>query len=171
MHKYFFSLLLLLIIPFFVYGQNKMDQSSKMETNYRGIINALDKGDVSKLDNYCTSDAVDHDLDPSMTKKTGLAGIKDMFNYYHKLFPDMKTTVHSIAISGDLLYAHITQTGTASEPYMGMPVGHKMTMDGMDLIRFKGDKAVEHWGFTSNTDIMKMMPQDKMKQDGMNKKQ
>lgn len=169
MHKYFFSLLLLLLIPVLVYGQD-MDQKSKMEANYKGVLNALDKGDVSKLDNYITSDAVDHDLDPSVTKKTGLAGIKDMFTYYHKLFPDMKTTVHSIAISGDLLFGYITQSGTASEPYMGMPAGHKMSMSGIDLIRFKGDKAVEHWGFTSNEDIAKMMTQDKMGQEGMDKK-
>jgi predicted SnoaL-like aldol condensation-catalyzing enzyme len=44
---------------------------------------------------------------------------------------------------------------------MGMPAGHKLTMNSVDIIRFKGDKAVEHWGFTSNTDIMNMMPQDK----------
>jgi predicted SnoaL-like aldol condensation-catalyzing enzyme len=53
---------------------------------------------------------------------------------------------------------------------MGMPAGHKMTMNSVDVIRFKGDKAAEHWGFTSNEDIMNMMSQDKMMHEGMDKK-
>ncbi len=53
---------------------------------------------------------------------------------------------------------------------MGMPVNHKMTMNSVDLIRFKGDKVAEHWGFTSNEDIMNMMQQDKMMDQGMGKK-
>jgi len=171
MYKYLFSLLSFLLMTVLVYSQDNMDMSSKMEANYKSTVNALDKGDVDKLDAYIASDAVDHDIDPSVTKKTGLAGIKEMFTYYHKIFPDMKTTIHSIATSGDMLFAYITFTGTTSEPYMGMPAGHKMTMDSVDLLRFKGDKAVEHWGFTANTDIMKMMPpQDKMMDQGMDKK-
>ena len=74
-----------------------------------------------------------------------------------------------MAVSGEYLFAYVTFTGTTSEPYMGMPANHKMTMNSIDLIRFKGDKAVEHWGFTANSDLMKMMPQDKMQQ-GMDKK-
>jgi predicted ester cyclase len=104
-----------------------------------------------------------------MTDKTGLAGIKEMFKQHHKIFPDMKATIHSIATSGDLLFAYLTFTGTTSEPYMGMPANHKMSMEAVDLIRFKDGKAVEHWGFTSNEDLMKMMSQDEMSQ-GMDKK-
>lgn len=169
MRKYFLSLLLLLIIPLFVYGQDKMDQSSAMESNYKSVVSALDKGQVDKLDAYIASDVVDHDINPSMTNKTGLAAVKDMFTYYHKIFPDMKTTIHSIATSGDMLFAYITFSGTTSEPYMGMPANHKSLMDGVDIVRFKDGKAVEHWGFTANSDIMKMMPQDKMMNEGTGK--
>lgn len=166
MFKYLFSLLLVFSISVLVYSQN-MEEASKYQSIYKGVVGALDKGEVDKLDAYIAPDALDHDIDPSMTKKPGLEGIKEMFKYYHKIFPDMKTTIHSMATSGDLLFAYITMTGTTSEPYMGMPANHKMSMDGVDIIRFKGDKAVEHWGFTANTDIMKMMSQDKM----MDKKQ
>ena len=168
MYKYLFSLLLFFSISVMIYSQD-MDQASKYQSNYKSVVSALDKGEVDKLDAYIASDAVDHDIDPAMTKKTGLEGIKEMFKYYHKVFPDMKTTIHSMATSGDLLFAYITFTGTTSEPYMGMPANHKMSMDGVDIVRFKGDKAVEHWGFTANTDIMKMMPQDKMMDKKMGK--
>ena len=169
MYKNILSFLLILLIPVLVTGQD-MDQKSKetmCKSVYKSIVSALDKGQVDKLDEYIAADVVDHDIDPSMTDKTGLAAVKEMFNYYHKVFPDMKTTIHSMATSGDLLFAYVTFTGTASEPYMGMAANQKMTMDSVDLLRFEGDKVVEHWGFTSNTDIMKMMPQDKMMDEDM----
>jgi predicted ester cyclase len=133
-------------------------------------LNALTTGNTDVLDKYIAPDFIEHDPSPTMSDKTGLARIKEDFAAYHKLFPDMKAKVHSIAVSGDMLFAHLTFTGTVSEDHMGMPAGHKMTMNSVDIVRFKGDKAVEHWGFTSNTDIMNMMPQDKMMHEGMDKK-
>jgi predicted ester cyclase len=174
MQKYFLSLLVSLLIPLLVYGQAKMDQNSMgsmYESNYKAVMSAMEKGQVDKLDAYIASDIVDHDIDPSMTKKTGLAAVKEMFTHYHKIFPDMKTTIHSMATSGDLFFAYVTFTGTTSEPYMGMPAGEKVSMDQVDLVRFKGDKAVEHWGFTANADIMKMMPQDEMMEENENMEQ
>ena len=82
----------------------------------------------------------------------------------------MKAKVHKIAVSGDYLFAYLTFTGTTAEPYMGMPANKKMTMNQVDLIRFKGDKMAEHWGFTSNEDMMKMMPHEKSMKEGKEKK-
>ena len=169
MCKNILSFLLLLLIPVMLNGQD-MDQKSKeskYKTIYKSIVSALDNGQVDKLDEYIASDVIDHDIDPSMTTKTGLAAVKEMVNYYNKVFPDMKNTIHSIATSGNLLFAYITFSGTTSEPYMGMPANTKITIDSVDMIRFEGDKVVEHWGFTSNTDVMKMMSQDKMMDEDM----
>jgi predicted ester cyclase len=172
MYKYFLSLLLFLLIPVLVYSQG-MDQGSmdaKYKKSYNEVVNILTSGKIDMLDKYVASDFIEHDPSPVMSKKTGIERIKEDFAAYHKIFPDMKAQIHSIAVSGEYLFAYLTFTGTTSEPYMGMPAGHKMTMNSVDLIRFKGDKAVEHWGFTSNEDMMKMMPQDKMMNEGMDKK-
>jgi len=142
-----------------------MDANYKMM--YNDVLNALTSGKTDVLDKYIAPDFIEHDPSPMMSKKSGLERIKEDFAAYHKIFPDMKAKVHSIAVDGDYLFAYLTFTGTTSEPYMGMPAGHKMTMNSVDVIRFEGDKAVEHWGFTSNEDIMKMMPQEGM----MEKKQ
>jgi predicted ester cyclase len=158
MYKYFLSLILLLTISIFVYGQDMKKESTheKYKTVYNEALNALISGNVSTLDKIMTQDMIEHDPSPTMTKKTGIDKVKEIFASYHKIFPDMKAKVHNTAVSGDYLFAYITFTGTASEPYMGMPTGHKMTLEQVDLVRFKGDKISEHWGFTSNTDIMKM---------------
>jgi len=96
-------------------------------------------------------------MDPNITTKTGLEGIKDVFRYYHKIFPDMKTTVHSMAVSGDTLFGYITSTGTSAEPFMGMPAGQQQTMNAVDVVVFEGGKMKEHWGFMDMSDVMMMM--------------
>lgn len=178
MYKYLFSLLLFLSISAIVYSQD-MDQVS-METQYKmtynEVLNALTSGNTNMLDKYISPDFIEHDPSPSGSNKTGLDRIREDFAMYHKAFPDMKAKVHSIAVSGDMLFAYLTFTGTAAEEFMGMPAGHKMTMNSVDIIRFKGGLAAEHWGFTSNEDIMKMMQQEKsmdhegMMNQGMDKK-
>ena len=172
MLKYFFSLLLFVIVSSMVYGQSadQMSMETKYKMIYNEVLNALTSGKLDALDKYIASDFIEHDPSPMMSKKTGMERIKEDFAAYHKIFPDMKAKVHNMAVDGDYLFAYLTFTGTTAEPYMGMPANHKMTMNSVDLIRFKGDKAAEHWGFTSNEDIMNMMPQDKMMDQGMDKK-
>jgi predicted ester cyclase len=163
MYKYLFSFLLFLLLSVMVYSQDmkEMSMDAKYKMIYNEVLNALTSGKPDVLDKYIAPDFIEHDPSPVMSTKTGAERIKEDFAEYHRIFPDMKATVHSIAVSGDMLFAYLTFTGTTSEPHMGMPAGHKMTMNSVDIVRFKGDKAVEHWGFTSNTDIMNMMPQDK----------
>ena len=172
MYKYLFSLLFFLSLSVLVYSQSadQVSMDAKYKSMYNDVLNALTSGKTDVLDKYIATDFVEHDPSPTMSDKTGLARIKEDFAAYHKIFPDMKAKVHSIAVDGDYLFAYLTFTGTTSEPYMGMPAGHKMTMCSVDVIRFKGDKAVEHWGFTSNEDIMNMMSQEKMMNEGMDKK-
>ena len=171
MQKYLFSILLFFSVSIMVYCQDmdQMSMEAKHKMGYNEVLNAMATGKLDVLDKYIAPDFVEHDPSPVMSKKTGLERVKEDFAAYHKIFPDMKTQVHTMAVSGEYLFAYVTFTGTTSEPYMGMPANHKMTMSSIDLIRFKGDKAVEHWGFTANSDLMKMMPQDKMQQ-GMDKK-
>lgn len=154
--------LFLLVIPLaalFVSCQTNTQNSmeTKYKDNYKAVVNILDNGNVDELDKYIAEDAVDHLTDSSITTKTGLEGVKDMFRYYHKIFPDLKTNVGSIAVSGDTLFAYVSQTGTASEPFMGTPAGQQVTMNSIDMVVFKDNKMQEHWGFIDMTDVMNMM--------------
>lgn len=174
MHLKYLSLL---FIPFFVLlsCQPQNPNEAKYKAAYVQISKALDSGELNELDNNIANDAIDHQLDPSITDKSGLDGIKDMFRYYHRVFPDMKTTIHSMAVSGDTLFGYITTTGTTSEPFMGMPANTKTSITMVDVVVFKGDKMAEHWGFMNMTDAMQMMKanmpmEEGMKDEGMNDK-
>ena len=164
MYKYFLFFILLMIISSYVYSQD-MKQSpteAKYKNIYAAVLKILDNGNVDELGNYVDKNTVEHDTDYTITTKTGLEGVKDFFRYYHNIFPDMKTTINSVAVSGDTLLAYISQTGTTSQPFMGMPAGQKMTMNMVDLIVFKDGKMNEHMGFTANTDMMEMMQHENM---------
>lgn len=164
MYKYFLFFILLMIISSYVYSQN-MKQSpteAKYKNIYAAVLKILDNGNVDELGNYVDKNTVEHDTDYTITTKTGLEGVKDFFRYYHNIFPDMKTTINFVAVSGDTLLGYISQTGTTSQPFMGMPAGQKMTMNMVDLIVFKDGKMIEHRGFTANTDLMEMMQHDSM---------
>lgn len=155
------QLALLLIPIIFVLISCQSNDHNPMEAKYKAAYVAvnkiMDSGNADELDAYIAENAVDHQLDPNITNKTGLEGIKDVFRYYHKIFPDMKTTVHSMAVSGDTLFGYITSTGTSAEPFMGMPAGQQQTMNAVDVVVFEGGKMQEHWGFMDMSDVMKMM--------------
>jgi len=172
MQKTFLTLLTITLIVALVScqnsQQNKMDQQRKAA--YVAINNIMDAGNADELDAYIAADAIDHQMDPSITTKTGLEGIKEVFRYYHSVFPDLKTTIHSIAVSGDTLFGYCTSVGTAAEPFMGMPAGEQMTMNAVDVVVFEGDKMKEHWGFMDMAEVMSMMQQSMMmgESEGMN---
>jgi len=155
------KLLALLLITAVVVLTSCQDHHNPMEAKYKAAYVAvnkiLDNGNVDELDAYVAEDAVDHQMDPSITDKTGLAGIKEVFKYYHRIFPDMKTTIYSMAVSGDTLFGYISSTGTTSEPFMGMPAGQQQTMNAVDVLVFEDGKMKEHWGFMDMSDVMKMM--------------
>ena len=158
MYKKLFALLLITTVVIILSCQNHHNPNeAKYKAAYVAVNNIMDSGNSDDLDAYIAEDAIDHQMDPSITTKTGLAGIKEVFKYYHNIFPDLKTTVHSMAVSGDTLFGYISSTGTTAQPFMGMPPGTEQTMNAVDVVVFKNDKMVEHWGFMDMGEVMKMM--------------
>lgn len=149
------------------------DQNNQLQENQKKavlrIMELFDGGNVDELDSIIAENAVEHQLDTTITKKTGREAVKDIFRYYHEIFPDMKTTVHSIAVSNDTVFVYSTSTGTASEPFMGIPAGQVYSVSGVDIMRFEGDKAVEHWGFIDFNEVTDMMNNSSMQDNSMMK--
>jgi predicted SnoaL-like aldol condensation-catalyzing enzyme len=157
------SFLLSLIIGFSACKDNQSNELiEKQKAAVIKIFQIFDNGNVDELEAIIAADAIDHQLDTSITKKQGVEGIMDYFRYFHKIFPDMKTTIHSIAVSNDTVFAHSTSIGTASESFMGMSANQQHTISGVDIIRFEGDKAVEHWGFIDIAALSGMMQNQMM---------
>lgn len=138
------------------YAQLSKSQAKNKEITAK-IFKAFDDGDANALENLIAQDVVSHSEMPPEIKSTGLPAVKEILKMHKAAFPDIKTKIHVMAVAGDTVITYFTSTGTNSGPFMGMPATNKkINTEGVDIIRFKNGKAVEHWGIYDN---MKMMQQ------------
>jgi steroid delta-isomerase-like uncharacterized protein len=140
------------------YTQTKNSTASKNKELTLKIYKAFDNGDVNALDNLIAKDAIEHGEMPPDIKSTGVEAVKEMCKMQKAAFPDIKTTVHTIATAGDTVMAYCISEGTNSGPFMGMPATNKrIKMEGVDIIRFQNGKAIEHWGVYDNLKMMQQL--------------
>ena len=182
--KKFLSLSLpLLFLSFFLTScqQNTtMDNSAANKATMMKVYEAFNTGNTDSLDKYVAEDIVDHQMDTMITKKQGIAGLKETIGFMRSAFPDLNFIVKAMATSGDTLLAYITFSGTNTGMMMGMPPTNKsFSIDGADVVIFKDGKLAEHWGVEDDLGMMKQLglmpppPMDMkkdMKPDNMNKK-
>jgi hypothetical protein len=122
----------------------------------RDIFKGIETDDTTKLASIA-SDAVDH-AGPNGDVTNG-DSIKAILAQIHTHVKDLKIETLGDAASGDYVYTWTKWTGTALDSSMGFPVNQPFNTTGVDIIMFKDGKAVEHWGFVSQDEMMKMRAQ------------
>ena len=114
------------------------------------VSDAFMSGDASKIDNAVASDFVDHTDRGDMNRDS----LKAMIGMIKKMAPDMKMTLMKEFADDDYVFSQMEFTGT-SDGSMG-PKG-PYDMHAIQVVKFKDGKAVEHWEYMYNADMMKMM--------------
>lgn len=148
------------------------DKSAENKAKFKIVYNALETGDVSKLDSVMDKDILDH---TPFGDVKGIDSVKKWFVDFHKNTKDVKIESIANGTDGDYVLDYTRWTGTMTAPFMGMPAG-PMDMTGIDVVKLKDGKAVEHWSFMDIRDAMKMMgggepkPEDKMAPNDTTKK-
>ena len=113
------------------------------------------QGNMAVADELFTPDTVDHASPPGFP--SGIAGVKQVFGMYRGAFPDLTITIEDMIADGDKVVARWTSRGTHRGDLMGIPpTGKQVTITGIDILRFEGDKIAEHW---ANFDMLGMMQQ------------
>ena len=116
------------------------------------IVNkAFETGDHSMIDSAVASDFVDHSEHGDM----GRDSLKAMITMVHKAMPDVKMEVIKELADNDYVFTLMHFTGTCNGS-MGMPKG-PVDMHQIQVVKFKDGKGVEHWSYSENTEVMKMM--------------
>ena len=115
------------------------------------VSDAFMSGDPSKIDSAVAPDFVDHTDRGDM----GRDSLKAMISMMKKSFPDMKMKLMNELANDDYVFSEMEFTGT-SDGSMGMPKG-PYDMHVIAAVRCKDGKAVEHWEYMRNDDMMKMM--------------
>jgi steroid delta-isomerase-like uncharacterized protein len=145
---------LLSISSFGILFASEMEDTNlaQMKKFYTDVIN---QGKFDLLDQLCTENFIEHEELPGV--KPNREGVKQFFQMYRKAFPDLKFEIEQMIAKDDKVVTYITITGTHKAEFMGVPAsGKKINLKGIDIVRFKNGRAVEHWGVT---DTMTMMSQ------------
>lgn len=157
------------LICFFISCNSNTGGNAQGEKNiatYHAINDAIESGDVSKVDQFIAADAIDHSGEHGEIK--GLDSIKASFTHFHETYPDMKLEEQQDAASGDYVFSLTRFTGTNNAPSMGAPAGTHFDMTAVEVIKFNKDgKATDHWEYMTMADMMKMMPHENMGNMGM----
>lgn len=138
---------------------NDHNMASKNEENMRTVYNAIETGDVSKLDSLMDPDIVDHNGKMDGSDIKGRDSVKAMLGSMHNYFDGLKMDLQSTATSADGNYQFtlVRTTGTAKQNIWGMTAGQKMDDTNVDVVKLKDGKATDHWGFMSMADFQEMM--------------
>ena len=113
------------------------------------------QGDIAFLDELTTPGFVSHDRgNPTSDRE----GVKQVVIAIKTAFPDVVFTADDVIGEGDRVAARFTMRGTQTAEFMGVPPTNKpIVVTGIDIVRFEGGKAVEHWHEWSGMELLQQL--------------
>jgi predicted ester cyclase len=96
-------------------------------------VEAMNKKDLTVLDEFMAPDYVDH-----TNQLRGREDVKQFYARAFKDFPDLRRTIEDIIAEGDKVWARYKITGTA-------PTGKKIELMSVNIYRIVNGKVVEGW--------------------------
>lgn len=127
------------------------DNTRKNLDAFHAVSDAFQSGDISQIDSVVASDFVDHTPKGDWNRDSLKSMILMMKNA-----GTMKTEIKKELADDEYVIAWMHWTGTSNGTMPDMPAG-PIDMNGVEVVRFKDGKAVEHWAFMDARDMMKMM--------------
>jgi steroid delta-isomerase-like uncharacterized protein len=123
----------------------------------RMVEEIFNRGNMSLADEFIAPDFVEHEeLPPGIPP--GREGVKQLTAMLRSAFPDFKATIDDMIAEGDKVVVRMTWRGTHKGEFMGIPpTGKSVSFGVIDIVRFAGDKFVEHWGLMDSTSMMQQL--------------
>jgi len=115
----------------------------------------MDNGNIEAVDDFCAADYLDHSIKPEMGLTPDREGLKGYVRMYLDAFSGLRVDVEDVLVEGNKAAVRTTFHGTHTGAFMGIePTGKHITYESIDMVRFKGDKAVEHWGWGDDAGLL-----------------
>lgn len=130
-----------------------------LKTIVKGLYDELHgDGDIDAwTEKYIAEDFVEHEPVPGL-EGSGREIPRQMFKMLFDAFPDFHVDVHEILQDGDKVVARATMAGTHKGEFMGMPAtGKTFAIDLIDILQFRGDQSVAHWGVMDRAAMMEQL--------------
>jgi ketosteroid isomerase-like protein len=136
--------------------KSDMDEIQKnLDINAKAM-KAIESGDATAIDTLIADDVVDH-MGPHGKEIKGGSTLKPMLIDMHNHWKGLKFDVITSSANKDYVFTLSKTMGTATDTTMGMAAGTKMEENMVDLVKIRGGKVVEHWGFVDPSAMMKKM--------------
>jgi len=103
------------------------------------------KGNFEVFEELFADDFVDHTPQPNMTPNK--AGVRKLYGYMRKAFPDFHAEIHWQLADGDRVTTYKTYYGTHEGALLGVPPTHrKVHFESVDVMRVRNGQITDHWG-------------------------
>jgi steroid delta-isomerase-like uncharacterized protein len=122
---------------------------------HRFFKEVVSEGRADVIPELVAEDFVEHETLPGAPE--GRDAVGWFVAAFRSAVPDLRAELEDLIVEGDKLVARSTWSGTHEGELFGMPAtGKPFAMDVIDIVRFEGEKVVEHWGVS---DVAGMMQQ------------
>ena len=115
---------------------------------------ALPKG--RRLEPQAQPEVVDPEcIEHQRGSKPGAEGVKETIRTLRAWFSDFHLAIDDLAMAGDMIWSRNTGRGVNTGSVMGRPpTGKSMSIDVIDIVRFRDGRIVEHWGVPDQLGMM-----------------
>ena len=114
-------------------------------------------GDVDEVvDKYMAEDFVEHEDIPGMDNTRDTP--RQFFKMMRAAFTDFHVDVHELLEEGDKVVARVSFVGSHTGEFLGVPAsGNPVDINAIDVLQFRGDQCVAHWGVMDMAGAMAQM--------------
>jgi predicted ester cyclase len=123
----------------------------------RMVEQVFNQGNIGLVDELVPPEFIEREELPPGSP-TGREGVKHLTKMFRGAFPDFKATIDDMIAEGDKIVVRMTWKGTHKGEFMGIPpTGKSVSFGVIDIVRFAGDKFVEHWGIMDSMSLMQQL--------------
>lgn len=112
--------------------------------------------DLAVVDAFFAPDFVSHTNPPGFPK--GVEGVRRFFAMFRDAIPDVEVTIDELIVDGDRAAVATTIRGTHTGEMLGLPAtGRRVEVVGVDMVRVRDGRIVEHRGLTDTVGLMRQL--------------
>lgn len=129
------------------------DAGSLVRRLHAKVLAARDPGVV---DTFFAPDFVSHTNPPELPE--GVEGVRRFFAMFRDAMPDLEVTIDELIVDGDRAAVATTIRGTHTGELLGLPAtGRPVEVVGVDMVRVRDGRIVEHRGLTDTVGLMRQL--------------
>jgi steroid delta-isomerase-like uncharacterized protein len=131
-----------------------MNQQEQNKASQRRFIEEFQTGGKSEVAyELIADDFVDNNSMPGFP--TGKQGLVELFKYLRSAFADFRAEIHDMVAEGDLVSTRKSFHGIHNGEFSGIPpTGKPVTINLIDIVRYKNGQIAEHWTVIDQIGLM-----------------